>query len=141
MLLLNAGQNLKKIFPEYVNDYLDKSLETANIDIRESGVFDGIEYMDLRYFNNNKPEVPLVNKGLIQVHNKSNIECLASGCQHRYARGDDRRAEMLTMKGFPIIKISDKGQVIISEMLTEKSTIDPVMGKLLVNMITELSNL
>ncbi|MBN2639525.1 MAG: glycoside hydrolase family 2 [Bacteroidales bacterium] len=140
LLLLNAGKHLMQIFPGYVSNYLANALETANIDIPESGVFNGIDYMDLRYFNNNRREIPLVNQGLIQVVETSAVECLASGCQHRYARVDDRRSEMITMKGFPIIQIRENGNVIISEMCTEKGSTDPIMGKLLMNMIVELAH-
>jgi len=139
VLLLNAGEHLKQLYPEYVSNYLTKNLETVNIDIPESNVFQGIEHMDLRYFNDNKREVPMVCKGLVQVNEEMDLQCLAAGCPHRYARVENRRSEMLTMKGFPIIKIIDKGQVIISEMTTEKGVTDPVMGKLLVNMLIDLS--
>lgn len=138
ILLLNSGDKLLKLFPKYISGYLPNQLETVNIDIPESGVFNDIKLMDLRYFNNDKPGVPLVNIGLVQVLKHTSVQPLVSGCQHRYARGNDRRAEMLTMKGFPILSISDKGKVIISEMMTEKSTTDPVMGKLLLNMIEDL---
>lgn len=139
LLLLNSGEHLTQIFPANIKGYLKKELETVNIDIPESDVFRGIEHMDLRYFNNNKREVPMVCKGLMQVNEDANVECLAAACQHRYARSKDRRTEMLTMKGFPIVKFNDGGSVIISEMQTSKHTTDPVMGKLLGNMLNDLS--
>ncbi|MCF8362920.1 MAG: hypothetical protein K9G70_09895, partial [Prolixibacteraceae bacterium] len=135
ILLLNTGSQIMEIFPDYVSGYLDKTLETAHIDIPESEVFNGLEYMDLRYFNNNKLEKPLVYNGLMQVYKKSSVKSLVSGCEHRYARKADRRSEMLTMKGFPVISIDDGGRVILSEMLTSKGIHDPVAGKLLMNMI------
>jgi len=140
ILLLNTGEQVLNIFPEYISGYLQESLETAHIDIPESNIFNGIKYMDLRYFNNNEPEKPLVYNGLIQVTKSPSINSLASGCEHRYARIQDRRKEMLTMKGFPIISIENGGKSILSKMFTNKGIYDPVEGKLLMNMIFDLSN-
>jgi len=139
ILLLNTGEDAVKIFPEYVSAYLTKPTETAQIDIPESSLFNGIKHMDFRYFNNDKSEKPLVYNGLLQVHKKNEIVSLSSGCEHRYARLQDRRKEMLTMKGFPIISIEDGGKVILSEMMTDKGLYDPIPAKLLVNMLEELT--
>jgi len=89
-------------------------------------------------FNNNKPEKPLVYNGLLQVHKLPIINTLASGCEHRYARIKDRRKEMQTMKGFPIILVEDGGKMILSEMMTGKGLYDPVAAKLLSNMIWKM---
>lgn len=139
IVLLNTGKIAPDIFPKHVSGYLEKPNETAQVDIPESGVFDGIEHMDLRYFNNEKEEKPLVFTGLLQVHEKSGVESLSSACQHRYARIKDRRKEMVTMKGFPIISIEDGGKVILSEMMTEKGLTDPIAAKLLVNILNEVN--
>ncbi|MFY0626780.1 MAG: hypothetical protein JXR07_10805 [Reichenbachiella sp.] len=138
IVLLNTGKIAPDIFPEYVSGYLEKPNETAQVDIPESRVFDGIEHMDLRYFNNEKSEKPLVFTGLLQVHKKSGVESLSSACQHRYARIKDRRKEMLAMKGFPIISIEDGGKVVLSEMMTEKGIYDPIAAKLLINILNEV---
>ena len=135
LLLLNSGKKVTEIFPEFVSGYIEKPNETAQIDIPESTVFDGLEHMDLRYFNNNKPEKPMVFNGLIQVHKNPEITSLSAACEHRYARIKDRRKEMLTMKGFPIISFENGGKVILSEMMLDKGLFDPVAGKLLVNML------
>ena len=138
VIMLNPGEQITHIFPEYISSYLDKKLETAHIDIPESKIFDGIEHMDLRYFNNNKAEKPLVYTGLIQVNEDSEAEPLVSGCEHRYARIKDRRKEMITMKGFPIVSIENGGKVILSEMMLNKGVTDPIAAKLLSNMIIDI---
>jgi len=138
LMLLNSGKKLTEIFPGFISGYIEKPNETAQIDIPESSVFDGLAHMDLRYFNNNKPEKPMVFNGLIQVHKKSEITSLSAACEHRYARIQDRRKEMLTMKGFPIISFENGGKVILSEMMTDKGLFDPVAAKLLVNMLGNL---
>ncbi len=138
MILLNSGKKLVDIFPESISGYVEKPTETAHIDIPESKIFDGINHMDLRYFNNNKAEKPLVYTGLIQVEKKSSIKSLSSACEHRYARAKDRRKEMLTMKGFPMISIEDGGTVVLSEMMLDKGIYDPIAGKILSNIIMGL---
>ena len=138
VLLLKTGEKATAIFPKHITKYLNKKMETAHIDITESQVFKDLEYFDLRYFSNPKAEKPLVYSGLYQINeSKSNIVCIASGCQHRYARGQDRRKEMLTMKGFPIISITNKGKAVFSEMMTNKGLYDPIAAKLLINLISE----
>lgn len=96
------------------------------------------QWIELPEGINNKAEKPLVYKGLIQVVKNSALESLSSGCEHRYARIKDRRKEMLTMKGFPIISIENGGEVILSEMMTSKGVYDPIAAKLLTNMINKL---
>ena len=140
MLMLNTGKRAVDIFPEYISDYLNRPLETAHIDIPESEIFKEIQHMDLRYFNNNKNQKPLVYKGLLQVHKKDKISSLVSGCEHKYARGSDQSAQLLTMKGFPMISIKNHGKVILSEMLLDKGLYDPVAAKILSNMILDLIN-
>ena len=136
--LLKTGEKAKDIFPGYITAYLKKSMETAHMDITESQVFQDMEYFDLRYFSNDKPEKPIVYGGLYQVNeSKSNIQCIASGCEHRYRRSEDRRAEMLTMKGFPIVAIENGDKALLSEMMTDKGLFDPIAAKLLANLILE----
>ena len=139
-LLLNSGERALEIFPEQLSAYLNKKEETAHMDIEESGLFEGIEFMELRYFNNNQSEKPIVYEGLFQIKDDENLRRVASGNEHHYARGDDRRKQMLTMKGFPILSIENKGQVILSEMRTDKGLYDPIPARLLQNMIMELIN-
>lgn len=139
ILMLNTGKVVTEIFSTYVSDYLEKQLETAHIDIPESDIFNDIKFMDLRYFNNDKGQKPLVYNGLIQVYKKDEIKSLVSGCEHRYARGSDQRAQLLTMKGFPIISIKDGGKVVLSEMMLDKGLFDPVAAKILGNMIIDLT--
>ena len=45
---------------------------------------------------------------------------------------------MQTIKGFPIININDNGSLLISTMSLEKATIDPIAGRLLSNIVTDM---
>jgi len=138
IFMLNTGKKVTDIFPDHISNYLEKTLETAHIDIPESDIFNDIKFMDFRYFNNNKSEKPLVYNGLMQVYKKDNITSLVSGCEHKYARGSDQRAQLSTMKGFPMISIENGGKVVLSEMRLDKGLYDPVAAKILSNIIMDL---
>ncbi|WP_421897798.1 sugar-binding domain-containing protein [Marinoscillum sp.] len=140
ILMLQTGKQALELFPEYLTGYLEKHEETAHMDIEESPLFDGIDFMELRYFNNNQSEKPVVYGGLFQVNEEAEVVCIVSGCEHHYARGDDRRKQMLTMKGFPVIAIKDGGSVMLSEMDLNKGLYDPIPARLLKNMIEEMLN-
>jgi hypothetical protein len=140
-LLLNCGM-ASDLFPEYIQGSITPTEgDIVNIDIPESPVFNGIELMDLRYFNNNKREIPTVCNSALKVTRNEHVELLAKHIKiHGYINGDmaERAKYMQGIEGSTIVKINDKGSVIISTMALEKGTSDPVAGKLLVNMLSDL---
>lgn len=141
-LLLNSGF-AADLFPEYIKgSIIPTEGDIVNIDIPESPVFNGIELMDLRYFNNNKREVPTVCNSALKVVRNEHVELLAKHIKiHGYINGDmaERAKYMQSIEGSTIIKINDKGTAIISTMALEKGLTDPVAGKLLVNMLNDLT--
>jgi hypothetical protein len=54
---------------------------------------------------------------------------------------EQRSKFMETIKGFPIVKIKDNGEAVISTMLVDKGITDPVAGKLLSNIVANLLGL
>ncbi|HMH23935.1 MAG TPA: glycoside hydrolase family 2 TIM barrel-domain containing protein [Puia sp.] len=143
LLLLDAESYAPALFPEYIKgSFGDPEADIVNMDIPESPVFAGIGPLDLRYFNNNKRELPLVCHGTLKIDRMPNLDILARHMKvHGYLNGDmDRRARsMENIQGAAILQIRDKGMAILSTMALEKATTDPVAGKLLTNMITTLS--
>jgi hypothetical protein len=142
LLLLNAEAVSKAIYPEYIQGWF-KSTESdiVNIDIPESPVFKGIELLDLRYFNDNKREIPLVCNAVLKVNRNTNVELLAKHIKiHGYVNGemDERAKFMETVQGATIMKIKNNGAAIVSTMALEKGIADPVAGKLLANMLDDL---
>ena len=142
ILLLNSGGKSKRVFPRYIKGYLDNEHgEIVNMLVPESSVFDDLEYLDLRYFNNNKAEGPRVCSGVIRLKESDKIMPLASQARiHGYLRGDlEKRSRLMGyMKGYPIVSIEDGGRAIVSEMETGKALYDPIAAKLLMNMIQKL---
>jgi len=145
LLLLSSESASKAMYPEYITGWLtDLEADMANPEIPESPVFNDIEPLELRYFNNTRRELPAVCNMSLMVNRSSNINLLASHIRiHGYINGemDQRSKFMETIKGFPIVKIKDNGEAIISTMLVEKGITDPIAGKLLSNMVADLLGL
>lgn len=132
------------LYPQYIRGMVPATDngEVVTMEIPESDIFDSIEPLDTRYFNDNKRELPAVLSGAFQINRSPNLLALASFTRvHGYLSGNipSRMARLDKIKGFPIVKIHDgPGTIILSEMLLQKSGTDPVAGKLLVNMISDL---
>jgi len=143
-LILNAGENAAVIYPKLIRGLIKEDAEIISMDVPESPVFKGIEPMDLRYFNNNTRENPLVAKSAYQINREPQIEALAVFTKvHGYLEGSiEKRMKTLdSIRGYPIVKVRDKkGEAIFSEVLLQKATTDPVAGKLLTNLISALIN-
>ncbi|MCF8361612.1 MAG: hypothetical protein K9G70_03225 [Prolixibacteraceae bacterium] len=142
MLLLNSGANSAAVFPGFIKEFLKSRYgDIVNMEVPESDIFHGLDYLDLRYFNNNEAQVPRVCNGGLRLEDSENTIPLASHTKiHGYLRGDlkDRHQEMSQMRSHPIVEINNGGKAILSEMTTEKALYDPVAGKLLMNMMREL---
>jgi len=142
VLVLNAAM-AKAIYPEYIQGTITPTEgDIVNMDIPESHVFDGIEPLELRYFNNNKREVPTVCNAALQITRDPQVAILAKHIKvHGYINGDmaSRSKAMEKIEGATIVQINDKGKAIVSTMSLEKGVTDPVAGKLLVNMLNNLS--
>jgi len=142
VLLLNSEKASKAMYPEYITDWIVPSEgDIANLEIPESSVFDGIDILELRYFNNNVRELPTVCSVSFKVNRDPKLELLASQTKiHGYISGEmEQRSESVKkIKGFPLLKLTDNGSVIFSTMSVDKSTTDPIAGKLLVNMVNNL---
>ncbi|MCW3092988.1 MAG: cbgA 2 [Ferruginibacter sp.] len=143
VLLLNGESVAKEIYPEYITGWIVPTEgDIVNMELPESPVFNNIDPLELRYFNNNKREVPVVCTAALKINRNANVEPLAMQIKiHGYINGEmEQRSEyMKTIKGFPIIKIKDNGAAIISTMSLDKALTDPIAGKLLINMLTELA--
>lgn len=143
VLMLNSGQLASTLYPKYIRGVIKANPEIVMMDIPESSVFDDIEPLETRYFNNNKKEVPTVCSGAFQINRIPGMEALASSVEiHGYLQGDiyARSLSLDKMKGFPIVKINDnKGMIILSTMALNKGMIDPIAGKLLSNLLVTLA--
>jgi beta-galactosidase len=143
ILISRSGNFAHQLFPEYIRSIVNTSNEVANIDIPESEIFNGIEPLDIRYFNNNKREKPTVIADAFRINRSANVEPLSSFVKiHGYLSSnvEARMKALDKIKGFPLVKIKEgTGRATLSAILFEKADTDPVAAKLLVNVLTELA--
>lgn len=143
ILLTQSGNYAHFLFPQYVRSVVNVPGEIVNMDIPESDIFNGIEPLDIRYFNNNQREKPTVVTDAFRINRDPSVVALASFTKiHGYLSGQvsARMATLDKIKGFPIVKIKDgQGKVLLSAVLFEKSVTDPVPAKLLINMLCDLA--
>jgi len=141
VLLTSSGSVAHQLYPEYIRSLLKANGEITTMDIPESDIFDGIDPLETRYFNNDKRESPSVISGAYRINRNEHVEALASFIQiHGYLSGEvnDRQKRLDQIKGFPVVKIKDNGIALLSEIRLDKAITDPVAAKLLVNMLLDL---
>jgi hypothetical protein len=144
VLLLNSPYATKKLYPEYITGWIVPTEgDIVNMEMPESHVFDGVGLFDIRYFNNNKSDIPTVCNMAFTVNRNPNVVELANHIKiHGYINGEmqQRSDYVKSIKGYSILRINKGGSAIVSGMLLEKATIDPIAGRLLVNMVNDLLN-
>ena len=144
VLILNSPNASVKLFPEYITGWIVPTEgDIVNMEMPESPVFNGIGLFDIRYFNNNKTDIPTVCNFAFKINRNPNVIELANQTKiHGYINGEMmvRSNYVKTIKGFSIIRINKGGSAIVSGMQLEKATTDPIAGRLLVNMINDLLN-
>jgi hypothetical protein len=144
LLLLNSKEVAKKLYPEYITGWIIPTEgDIVNMERSEAPLFDGIDVLELRYFNNNKREMPVACHAALKTVRDEHVTELAGQMKiHGYMddqKPEDRIRKVKAMKGFTLLQIKDgKGLTTISTMCTEKADTDPVAGRLLVNMINDL---
>ncbi|WP_345952923.1 glycoside hydrolase family 2 TIM barrel-domain containing protein [Mucilaginibacter sp. PAMB04168] len=142
VLLSNAGNFSHVLLPEYIRGINKSNGEVTTMDIPESPVFDGIEPLDTRFFNNELRELPSVVSGAYQINRRDGLTALASHTRiHGYLPGsmDARMTKLDNLRGFPIVQIKEQSKnLILSEIRIDKAKTDPIAARLLLNMINTL---
>jgi len=144
LLWLNSPMAAQKVYSEYIVGWIVPTEgDIVNMERSDHRIFDDIDMLDLRYFNNNKREIPLACNSVLKVNRSDNLTELAGQMKiHAYIDGgspEDRINKINSMRGFTLLKVKDgQGVATISTMCTEKTDTDPIAGKLLINMINDL---
>lgn len=126
LLLLNSKEVAKAIYPEHITSWIIPTEgDIVNMERNDAPVFDGIDVLELRYFNNNKREIPLACNATLKVNRNENLIELAGQMKiHAYIDGgkpEDRIRKIDSMRGFTLLQIKDgKGLATVSTMCTEK---------------------
>jgi hypothetical protein len=161
VLLLNSKNTATRLYPEYISGYHTPTEgDIVNMEIPESPVFNGIDYLELRYFNNNQRQIPTVCDASFTVNRSPEVIELANQTKiHAYLDGDleTRTKKIAAIKGFPLLEIlphpavsktksakgnatpAQQGKLLLSSMLVDKAGTDPVAARLLYNMVDYMS--
>lgn len=144
LIFLNSKEVAKKVYPEYITGWIIPTEgDIVVMERSDAPVFDGLGVLDLRYFNNNKREIPLACTATLKAVRHENVKELAGQMKiHAYIDGgqpEDRIKRIESMRGLTLLQINDgKGKALVSTMCTEKADTDPIAGHLLVNIINEV---
>lgn len=147
LMVLNAPKLSQQLYPEHITGTVN-TWEMADIAFMERNdypVFNGIEPLELRYFNNGKREIPVVCTEVFHVNRNENLTELAGHMRvHGYCdfkTPEQHQERVSEFRGFPLVEIADgAGKAIVSGMTVTKASTDPIAGRLLVNMINELAS-
>ncbi|HEX4140040.1 MAG TPA: glycoside hydrolase family 2 TIM barrel-domain containing protein, partial [Candidatus Methylacidiphilales bacterium] len=140
VLLLNAGKALPAAFPDQIAGYrATNSGEVATMHVPESPVFDGLEPLDMSWFELGEGHLPNACTGYYTINRgRDDVTALADHCDiHGYLKkkGPDLKA----ISGSPLVEIDlGKGAILSSEMDLEAAPNDPVAKRLVCNLLAEL---
>jgi Glycosyl hydrolases family 2/Glycosyl hydrolase 2 galactose-binding domain-like/Glycosyl hydrolases family 2, TIM barrel domain len=140
VLLLNAGAKLPSLFPGQVKSFRTCPGEIVSMCIPESPAFDGLEPLDLAWFEMGGGRIPRACRGVYQVEpGRADTNMLAEAVDiHGYLKTP---ADLAKYRGTPLVQLNDgKGRVIASEMMLFEAQQDPIAGRLLSNLIKALGS-
>lgn len=140
LLLLQPAAELLKFLPEHIKSHRLTQGEIVNMVIPESPIFDGLEPLDLAWFEQGQRKTPIACTGTWEV-NRENSEAspIAHQCDFHtdILFGPEIQKPFFKVAGAPIVEITlGKGKVLASEMTLSPQDKDPIAGRLLRNMIS-----
>lgn len=133
VLLYQPGQNLKTLLPEVVRSFRAGDGETVNIRVPESPVFEGIEVLDLRWFDRGDRTTPIAAHGSFLLAENAAVSVFANYVPtHAYLRAEQRKDQ----DGGVIFTVRHgKGLICVTQMAHELGVLDPVAARLLRNLM------
>jgi hypothetical protein len=138
ILLLNAGESLPEMFPQQIKGYRKCEGEIATMHVPESPIFDGIEPLDLSWFELGKGKLPRVCRGtyLVDSTQTDTIALVEVVDLHGYLKKPE---DVIGISGSPLVELRiGQGIIFASEMMFEAASDDPIAAKLLNNIVGNL---
>jgi hypothetical protein len=136
--LHHPGQSLLTHFPEQIKSFKRPNKgkgEIVSFAIPESPLFDGLEPLDLSWFEMGPGEVPYACSGRWMI-DRARDDVSAPAHQVDFHSPTPTRDTIHQYAGAPIVEIRlGKGVIIASEMMLSAKDKDPVAGRLLTNML------
>lgn len=140
VLLLNAGIKLPSLFPDQVKAFRTCPGEIVSMHVPESPVFDGLDLLDLAWFELGEGRLPRACRGVYQIESqRADTSMLAEVVDiHGYLKTP---ADLAKYSGTPLVHLeAGKGRLIASEMMLFEAPQDPIAGRLFANLIKTLGS-
>jgi hypothetical protein len=139
VLLVHPGKHMQWLYYNKIASIYERKGRVVNMHISEHPAFDGIEPMELSWWQQIDREKPRVCRRSFRLNNSEGISTLATYLRPHTDLGSDREYYLEEMSGIPLLEIKEKkGLLIASEMEVNMGDKDPIAGKLLVNIIEYL---
>ena len=134
VLLSGPGDQLKTLFPNLVKSFRDAEGEIVTLRVPESPVFDGIEVMDLRWFDRGDQSIPIATHGDFSLAESPPVEVLAKHTPvHGYLFTQKLREEI---EGAALFVLRHgQGQVWVTQLAHETGVRDPIAARVLRNIL------
>ena len=140
-VFLGAKEAARQVFPEYITGWIIPTEgDICYMEQDDDPVFDGIDDMELRYWNDDCREMPRVCSATLKTVRSENVDELAGQMKiHAYIDGgkpEDRIRRIEQMRGYTLLRIhAGRGSAIVSTLCTEKATTDPIAAQMLYNIL------
>jgi hypothetical protein len=138
-LLLHPAAQFPALFPLQVSAYRTAEGENVWMKIPESSVFQGIQPLDLCWFQAGNGAVPRACSGVYRI-NRTRTDAIALAevvDRHGYLKKSE---DVVHISGSPLIELhSGRGLVIACEMMLQAADRDPIAAKLLTNVLKRVA--
>lgn len=134
VILLGQKELPEGLLGEEKAEFTSHRQEIITMNIPESGIFDGLDYLDLAWFDAGRT-VPYVAEGRYRVDRFSReITVLAETLEwHGYI---DKPTDYTRFGGTPLFSVKlGRGNILISALRTDVCDVDPIASRLTGNMI------
>jgi hypothetical protein len=139
VLLIHPGKHLQWLYYNKIESVYERKGRVVNMHIPEHGSFNGIEPLELAWWQQEGRERPRACRRSFRLKSSDDINALCTYLRPHTGLGSDKESYLKEMSGIPLMEIKEKkGRLIASEMETNNGDKDPIAAKLLLNLIHEL---
>ena len=139
VLLVHPGKHMQWLMYDRIESVYERTGRVVNMHIPEHPAFNGLEPMDLAWWQPEAGELPRACKRSFRLKKKDNTLDLCTYLRPHTGLGGNRIETYREMSGIPLLQVNEKkGTLIASEMELNQGTVDPIAGKLMVNLIQYL---
>jgi len=138
VLLIHPGEHLKWLLPNMVESLYHRTGRMVNMRIPEHQAFDGIEPLELSWWQSDGRNIPISCRRSYRFKIKEDVEELCTYLRpHVYLSNPKEQLREMSGSPFVEIKVGD-GKIIACEMEVNAGLKDPVAARLLLNLVEML---